>query len=160
MVGQSASAHGMEAPFVSDSWTELLGTVDPKTRWALNMGVGAGLTAPCDLRLAQLAAARTRPLEEREAVYYGIGRALGARAGALSLDSLSGVEEADSVWASAGEALRASGRGWADVAAEVSDSVKPKIAVGFLRPGGGPWETRLVDELPTLQPILRADCSD
>lgn len=79
MVGQKASAQGMEAPFVSGSWDQLLASLPPAHAAALSVGVGYGLTAPCDPTDAQLALIHERP--ERLHVLYGIARGLAARGG-------------------------------------------------------------------------------
>lgn len=151
MLGHGASREGLEAPFVHVAWPPLLAQFDDPAARSLAMGVGFGLVAPCPVRADQLAAIRAQPRWVREAVMYGIHRALGMRSGPLQILVLDG-EEAE-VYAMAGDALRAAGRSWDEVEAlGLQSAVELQLREGFGQPGGGVWESTLVEHMHQVQP--------
>ena len=152
MLGHRASAAGLTAPFDHPRWPDLLEAMgDPHAARGLAIGAGYGLVAPCPVRSAQRAAIGESPRGVREAIYYGVNRALAERPGPLELVVPS--EDHDRVVAMVGDAARAAGRPWAEVEQlGYPEELLARLERGYRRPGGGLWETRLVSELPQLQP--------
>ena len=152
MLGHQASRDGLTAPFDHPRWPELLATLGPHSQRGLAMGVGFGLVAPCPVTERQRGAIRGQPRAVREAVMYGIHRALALRDGPLELIVPDG--EHARVYGMIGDALRASGRPPQELG-PLPAPLRDAVLAGYARPGGGPWDRALVDDMHALQPT---DC--
>lgn len=152
LLGQQAAAGGFEAPLVMAAWEPTMADLGEAEAQGLLVGVGYGLAA-CPLGADQQAAIQARPQWERVWLRYGRARGLAARGaveGAVGAELAPGETE-DAVWEAIGEALRAGGRSREEVLGlEASPDAVEAMDDGFRRPGGGRWETRLMDELVVL----------